>query len=149
MINDWGGNILSQSYILTKFMFGHNLVIGKGVVFTLELIEKDKVQQLLNNYENKEVYVHLETTNGAYASHFGNKGINVGAYIRNAKLTYTNAVIEGDTGFRVGLNTQLGWVYGEGLTHYELYENEKLLLAGHDDEGRLMVALQISETPFK
>jgi|SRR5699024_9332594 len=115
----------------------------------LELIEKESVQQLLNKFVDKEVYIHLETTNGAYASHFGNKGINVGAFIRNAKLTYSKAVIEGDRGFRVGLNTQLGWVYGEGLTHVEWFEDSKLLLAGHDDEGRLMVALQISETPFK
>lgn len=112
-------------------------------------INKEEVQALLDQYANKEVYVHLETTNGAYASHFGNKGVNVGAYIRNAKLKYTNAVIAGDRGYRVGLNTELGWVYGEGLTDYEVYDENKLLLAGHDGEGRLMVALQISETPFK
>lgn len=114
----------------------------------MKAIVKEEVQELLNQFANKDVYVHLETTNGAYASHFGNKGVNVGAYIRNAKLNYTNAVIAGDRGYRVGLNTQLGWVYGEGLTDFEVYDG-KLLLAGHDDEGRLMVALQISETPFE
>lgn len=114
----------------------------------MKKIDKEVVQQHLDQFTNKQVYVHLETTNGAYASHFGNKGVNVGAYIRNAKLTYTNAVIQGNDSFRVGLKTELGWVYAEGLTDYELYKGNQLLLAGHDPDGRIMVALQISETPF-
>ena|SRR5699024_46444 len=117
--------------------------------FEVEKINTQSVQTQLDLFKDKQVYVHLETTNGAYASHFGNQGVNVGAYIRNAQLTYTNAVIKGnDTSYRVGLKTQLGWVYAEGLTDWEMY-NGKLLLAGHDPEGRLMVALQISETPFE
>lgn len=115
----------------------------------MEPIDKNLVQEKLNALKNKTVYVHLETTNGAYASHFGNKGVNVGAYIRNAKITYTEAVIQGDISYRVGLNSQLGWVYAEGLTDWELMDGKHLLLAGHDADGRLMVALQISETPFK
>ncbi len=115
----------------------------------MEPIDLKQVQEQLDHLKNKTVYVHLETTNGAYASHFGNKGVNVGAYIRNAKLTYTEAVIKGDVSYRVGLNTQLGWVYAEGLTDWELFQGKQLLLAGHDADGRVMVALQISETPFK
>lgn len=115
----------------------------------MEQINEQLVQKQLDLFTNKQVYVHLETTNGAYASHFGNQGVNVGAYIRNAQVTYTNAVIKGnEASYRVGLKTALGWIYAEGLTDWELYE-EKLLLAGHDPEGRLMVALQISETPFE
>ncbi len=114
----------------------------------MEAIIIEKVQKELNELKNKPIYIHLETTNGAYASHFGNKGVNVGAYIRNAQITFTEAVIKGDIGHRVGLKTELGWVYAEGLTEYEIFE-DKLLLAGHDPEGRLMVALQLSETPFK
>lgn len=114
----------------------------------MERINQEVVQAELDQFANKRVYVHLETTNGAYASHFGNKGVNVGAYIRNAAVTYTNAVIKGnESSYRVGLKTELGWIYAEGLTDWELYEDQ-LLLAGHDPEGRLMVALQISETPF-
>jgi|SRR5690625_146809 len=112
-------------------------------------IDVAEVQKQLNNYKNKPVYLHLETTNGAYASHFGNKGVNVGAYIRNAQVTFTEAVIKGEVGYRVGLKTELGWVYAEGLTDWEMYEEKQLLLAGHDPDGRLMVGLQISETPFK
>lgn len=112
-------------------------------------IEITFVQEKLNALKNKPVYVHLETTNGAYASHFGNQGVNVGAYIRNAQLTYTQAEIKGNQSFRVGMKTEIGWLYAEGLTDYEIYEDTKLLLAGHDADGRIMVALQISETPFK
>lgn len=107
-----------------------------------------EVQRELDKYINREVYLHLETTNGAYASHFNDKAYNVGAYIRNAKVTFNQAKIVGDgNSYRVGLKMELGWIYAEGLTDWEIY-NSKLLLAGHDREGRLMVACQISETPF-
>lgn len=115
----------------------------------MEHIKREIVQEQLTNFKHKRVYVHLETTNGAYASHFGNAGVNVGAYIRNAQLTFTEAVIKGDISYRVGLKTKLGWLYAEGLTDWVLTENNQLLLAGHDADGRLMVALQISETPFE
>ena len=111
-------------------------------------IDVELVQERLNKFKNKPVYIHLETTNGAYASHFGNKGVNVGAYIRNAQITYTEAAIKGEGSFRVGLKTELGWVYAEGLTDWEKVDEKRLLLAGHDPDGRLMVALQLSETPF-
>lgn len=114
----------------------------------MEPIDRENVQLLLNDFANKPVYIHLETTNGAYASHFGNKGVNVGAYIRNAQVIFSKAVIQGDIGYRVGLNTELGWVYAEGLTDFELMDDETLLMAGLDEEGRLMVAMQISEQPF-
>ncbi|HLS60963.1 MAG TPA: YojF family protein [Virgibacillus sp.] len=112
-------------------------------------IEIDNVQDLLNRYTNKPVYVHLETTNGAYASHFDNKGINVGAYIRNAKVSFTQAKIVGNgIAYRVGLKMEMGWIYAEGLTDWTIHGEEQLLFAGHDPTGRLMVALQISEHPF-
>lgn len=115
----------------------------------MEPIDINKVQKQLETFANKLVYIHLETTNGAYASHFGNKGVNVGAYIRNAPITFTQGKIKGEKGvYRIGLKHEQGWLYAEGLTDWEIYE-EKLLLAGHDEEGRLMVACQISETPFE
>jgi len=114
----------------------------------LKPIDVETVQERLNKFKNIPVFIHLETTNGAYASHFGNKGVNVGAYIRNAQITFTEAAIKGKESFRVGLKTELGWLYAEGLTDIEESEEERLLLAGHDPDGRLMVALQISETPF-
>lgn len=112
-------------------------------------IEIEKVQDKLDYFTDKLVYIHLETTNGAYASHFNNKGVNVGAYIRNVQITYTQAKIIGNgKAYRVGLKMGKGWIYAEGLTDWTIHEEEKLLLAGHDQEGRLMVALQISEQPF-
>ncbi|RLL46640.1 DUF1806 family protein [Oceanobacillus piezotolerans] len=111
-------------------------------------IEIDKVQDKLEHFKNKQIYIHLETTNGAYASHFNQDKYNVGAYIRNAKASYHQAKIVGDgKSFRVGLKMEIGWIYAEGLTDWEMLDS-KLLMAGHDREGRLMVSLQISETPF-
>ncbi|HLR60866.1 MAG TPA: YojF family protein [Lentibacillus sp.] len=112
-------------------------------------IEIDKVQQLLDTFISKEVYVHLETTNGAYASHFNDKAYNVGAYIRNAKVNFSQAKIIGNgKTYRVGLKTEMGWIYAEGLTDWTLHDESQVLLAGHDREGRLMVALHVSETPL-
>src|SRR5699024_7987167 len=110
----------------------------------MEPIHRENVQLLLNDFANKQVYIHLETTNRDYASDYGNKGVNFGAYIRNAKVIFYKAVIQGVIGYRVGLNTELGWVYAEGLTNFELVNDETLILEGHDEEGRLMVAMQIS-----
>ena len=42
----------------------------------------------------------------------------------------------------------IGWIYAEGLTHFEVDEQDRLLLAGHDYKGKLAVALQISKKPF-
>ena len=41
-----------------------------------------------------------------------------------------------------------GWVYAEGITHWEVDDKDRLLLAGHDNR-RLAVALELSLTPFK
>ncbi|MFQ3544895.1 YojF family protein [Halobacillus rhizosphaerae] len=115
----------------------------------MKLIEQEKVQNKINDLANKQVYVHLETTNGAYASHFDEEAYNVGAFIRNAQVSYQHGKIVSTGGsFRVGLKLDLGWVYAEGVTDYEIDDKDRLLMAGHDREGRLMVALEISETPF-
>ncbi len=108
------------------------------------------VQAYLDTFENKPVYIHLETTNGAYAHHVDEKAVNAGAFIRNAKVVFTRGKITGDNGtFRVGLKLDSGWIYTEGLTDWTVTDAGELLLAGHDQEGRLFVALQISERPFR
>jgi hypothetical protein len=111
-------------------------------------IDKSLVQPLLDNFLNCEVYLHLETTNGAYAVHRQESSMTVGAYIRNGLIRYGRGVITGDGPYRVGLKTELGWVYAEGLTDFEPHEGQ-LLLAGHDQEGRLAVALELSLSPFE
>lgn len=114
----------------------------------MERIEIDAVQETLERFANKDVYIHLETTNGAYARHFDSNAYNVGAFIRNAQVRYTQAKIVGHESFRIGLKTENGWIYAEGLTDWEIDQQGRLLMAGHDVEGRLMVAFEISETPF-
>lgn len=114
----------------------------------MQPIEREKVQQALDAFKNKDVYIHLETTNGAYASHYNANMLNAGAYIRNAKIRYTRGKITGDGPYRVGLKLGNGWVYAEGLTDWEIDAKNRLLLAGHNDEGKLAVALQLSEEPF-
>lgn len=114
----------------------------------MEQVIKERVQAEINRFANKDVYIHLETTNGAYASHYDKSFFASGAYIRNALLQYEHGKITGNGPFRVGLKMNFGWVYAEGITHFEVDEQDRLLLAGHDFEGRLAVALQISEKPF-
>ncbi|HLS07410.1 MAG TPA: YojF family protein [Bacillota bacterium] len=113
-------------------------------------IDQEAVQQWLDHFINKNVYVHAETTNGAYASSHGRDGINVGVYLRNVQVSFSQAKIttSNEQSYRIGLKTELGWLYTEGLTDWTIHQETKLLLAGHDPEGRVIVALQISEQPF-
>ncbi|MCZ0703338.1 hypothetical protein J2T56_002877 [Natronobacillus azotifigens] len=115
----------------------------------MKKIEHNTVQRLLDQFIDKVVYLHLETTNGAYATHHNREAYNVGVFIRNAKVTFHQAKISGnEASYRVGLKTADGWIYAEGVREYELDQKGRLLLAGHDAEGRLLVTLEISETPF-
>ncbi|CAM3691432.1 YojF family protein [Alicyclobacillus pomorum] len=109
-------------------------------------IAKDEVQKAIERFIGKDVYLHLETTNGAYAARQG--AMAVCAYIRNGKVQFHRGLITGDGPYRVGLKMDNGWIYAEGLTDYEIDEQGRLLLAGHDTEGRLAVALELSEQPF-
>ncbi|MDP4084187.1 MAG: YojF family protein [Bacillota bacterium] len=115
----------------------------------MEPVELNTVQEAISRLANKDVYLHLETTNGAYASHNNESFFSAGAYIRNALVKYELGKITGNGPYRVGLKINLGWVYAEGITHFEMDEQDRLLLAGHDSEGKLAVSLEISRTPFK
>ncbi|AIE61616.1 YojF family protein [Bacillus methanolicus] len=115
----------------------------------MEPVISEKVQNEINSFANKKVYLHLETTNGAYASHYNQSIFSAGAFIRNAQIQYEHGKITGNGPYRVGLKMEFGWVYAEGITHFEIDENGRLLLAGHDFNGKLAVALQISLTPFE
>jgi len=114
----------------------------------LKSINQVEVQTLLNQFIGKDVYIHLETTTGAYSAHYNEKNMTVVAFIRNAKVKFSQAKIKGKGPYRVGLKLDNGWVYAEGLTDFTFDDEERLLLAGHDDDGKLAIALQISETPF-
>lgn len=112
-------------------------------------INNQEVQQAIDSFAKQEVFLHLETTNGAYASHHDEAFFSAGAYIRNALVQYEHGKISGDGPYRVGLKLAIGWVYAEGLTHFEIDDSNKLLLAGLDYSGKLAVALQISHHPFE
>ena len=112
-------------------------------------IDKLAVQSALDGFLNRDVYIHLETTNGAYAVHRQESKMSFGAYIRNACIRFGRGVIKGGGPYRVGLKTDLGWVYAEGLTDFEVDQTGRLLMAGHDHEGRLAVALELSKEPFE
>jgi hypothetical protein len=111
-------------------------------------VNVNELQAQLNSFANKDVYIHLETTNGAYASHFDEKVFNSGAFIRNVKIRYELGKVVDDSPHRVGLKMEHGWVYAQGITHFELDEHGRLLMAGLDYSGKLAVALEISDTPF-
>ncbi|RNB84684.1 DUF1806 family protein [Brevibacillus fluminis] len=114
----------------------------------MEPIQKDKVQTIIESFANCEVFLHIETTDGSYAVLRGERSISVGAFVRNVPIRFERGSIAGEGPYRVGLKLAHGWVYAEGLTDWEAGEQTQLLLAGHDHEGRLSVAFQLSATPF-
>ncbi|MGM9987270.1 MAG: YojF family protein [Bacillaceae bacterium] len=111
-------------------------------------IEKNEVELVLKTLVNTPLYIHLETTNGAYATHKNERPFSAGAFIRNAVISFEHAKMTGEGPYRVGLKMEHGWVYGEGLTDWEIDQYGRLLLAGHDHEGKLAIALQLSKQPF-
>lgn len=114
-------------------------------------IESAAVQAAFQSFVDRDVYIHLETTNGAYAGEgrLGEpKSMAVCVFLRNARVRFHRATMAGTGPYRAGLQTELGWLYAEGLTDWELDAKGRLLLAGHDDRGRLAVALELSIEPF-
>ena len=112
-------------------------------------IDAGAVQSALESLAGQTLYLHLETTNGAYAAHRQESQMAVCAYIRNGAIQYARGTIAGDGPYRVGLKMDGGWVYAEGLTDYEIDGEGRLLLAGHDSDGRLAVSLELSRRPFR
>jgi Protein of unknown function (DUF1806) len=109
----------------------------------LKRIEKDQVQKTLSTFFDQDVYLHLETTNGAYTSN------SYGAFIRNAVVRFHQGKITGNGPYRVGLKMKQGWIYAEGLTHWDSLDEKTLILTGIDSDGRLTVSLQLSFYPFE
>ncbi len=107
------------------------------------------VQEVMDSFAGQHVYIHLETTNGAYATHSGGSSYSAGAFIRNALVQFEHGKITGNGPYRIGLKMPIGWVYAEGINHYQIDSKNRLLLAGLDDTGKLAVALEISKTPFE
>ncbi len=114
----------------------------------MQLINPAEVQLRLNELRNQDVYIHLEMTSGAYAAHHDSTKHPSATFITNAVIRYSRGSIEGVGPYRAGLKMDKGWIYSEGLTHWDESDSERLILAGHDAQGKLVVALQLSRTPF-
>ncbi|WP_276354765.1 YojF family protein [Cohnella caldifontis] len=114
----------------------------------MQLIHPVQVQIRLNALRDQDVFIHLEMTSGAYAAHNDSSKHPSATFITNARIRYAHGSIEGAGPYRVGLKTENGWVYSEGLTHWDENDTERLILAGHDAQGKLVVALQLSRQPF-
>ncbi|WP_460918241.1 DUF1806 family protein, partial [Staphylococcus aureus] len=86
------------------------------------------------------VYLPVVTTNGAYANHFDQRAFNAGIFLINIQITYTHAQLKcgNKEPYRIGLKlSNGGWVYVQGLTHFEVYEHDDFLIAGFNYEGQL------------
>lgn len=114
----------------------------------MQLIQPLELQRRIDSLKDQELYVHLEMTTGAYAAHYDATKHPAANFITNAKVRYAYGSISGGGPYRVGLKMEQGWIYTEGLTHFEETETERLIMAGHDSQGKLVVALQLSKTPF-
>lgn len=115
----------------------------------MEPIDPNVVQTELARLAHRDVYLHLETTTGSYTSLGPDKLPPCIAFVRNARIRFERGAVKGPGPYRVGLKMDHGWVYGDGLTHAETDEEGRLLMAGYDDQGRLRMAMQLAETPFR
>lgn len=111
-------------------------------------IDPKEVQTHIDRLRDQDLFIHLEMTTGAYAAHLDSSKHPAATFVSNAVVRFAQGSISGNGPYRVGLKLAHGWVYSEGLTHYEETETERLLLAGHDGQGKLVVALQLSAEPF-
>lgn len=114
----------------------------------MQLINQSEVQRKIDDLKDQDLYIHLEMTTGAYAAHFDSSKHPAATFISNATIRFSHGSISGSGPYRVGLKMEHGWVYSEGLTHYEETEPERLIMAGHDSQGKLIVSLQLSRQPF-
>ncbi|WP_169086449.1 DUF1806 family protein [Paenibacillus sp. PL91] len=101
----------------------------------MDKINKIALDAAFQAFLAQEIFVHSEATSFVF--------------VRNFKVNLTDAFTAGDGPYRVALRFDgLGWLRMEGLTHFEVASDGKLLLAGFDDRGRMNVALQLGKEPF-
>lgn len=114
----------------------------------MQAIDPASVQTELTRFAGTPLYLHLETSTGAYATLNDKTRPTISAFVRNVQVRYERGTLTGSGPYRVGLKLPEGWVFAEGLTDWQLDPHDRLLLAGHDESGALLVALQLSATPF-
>lgn len=108
----------------------------------MQPIAPEDLEASLQQFVGQTVYLHLETTNGAYT-----EGA-FGCFFRNATTRVDSLKIRGTGPYRAGLQVPGGFIYAEGLTDWEIDAAGRALMAGHDKEGRLTIALELSLAPF-
>lgn len=114
----------------------------------MQPIDRTTVQQRIEALTDTDLFIHLEMTMGAYAAHRDQSVHPASNFIKNAVIRYSHGKISEGIPYRIGLKLAGGWVYAEGLTHWDDSDPERLILSGNDPEGKLIVALQLSRTPF-
>jgi len=114
----------------------------------MNLINREKVNERLNAFKNTDVYLHMEMTMGAYTSHRDQSVHPASNFIKNVMIKYEHGLLSEGPPYRVGLKLGEGWVYAEGMTHWDETDNERIVIAGNDKDGKLIASLQISKTPF-
>jgi hypothetical protein len=98
-------------------------------------IDRQQVEAALRAYTGADAYLHSEATSFVF--------------VRNFKIHITDAYIAGEGSYRIALRFDgHGWLRTEALTHYEVDEQGRLILAGYDDRGRMNVALHLGKEPF-
>ncbi|MGZ7443080.1 DUF1806 family protein [Paenibacillus sp. TH7-28] len=98
-------------------------------------IDREQVEKELRAFTGAVAYVHGEATSYMF--------------VRNFKVSVTEAFIAGEGPYRTALRFDgHGWLRIEELTHYEVDERGRLLLAGYDERGRMNVALHLGKEPF-
>ena len=111
-------------------------------------LNRELVMQKLSELKNQDLYIHLEMTMGAYTAHRDPSVHPASNFIKNAKINFSHGMLSENSPYRIGLKLEEGWVYTEGLTHWDESEKDRLILSGNDKEGRLIVAVQLSKSPF-
>lgn len=84
-------------------------------------------------------------------NHFDQRVFNAGTFLRNIQVTYEHAQLKGGgkDPYRVGLKLRDGgWLHVQGLTHFEVNNNNEFLIAGFNYEGQLAATIEISDKPF-
>jgi len=99
-------------------------------------IIREETEAALRAFAGTDAYVHSEATSYLF--------------VRNFRVRVTHAYLAGDgPAFRAALRFDgHGWLRIEGLTHMEVDDGGRLLLAGYDDRGRMHVALHLGKEPF-
>lgn len=100
----------------------------------MNVIVKDELEHALKNYTG-DYYIHFE--------------VIPGGFVRNLQAKVEQTYISGENPFRIALKlAQDGWIRIEDLTYYEIDSQGRLILSGHDEQGRITTTLLLSKTAF-